>query len=289
MKHLKNIFLQEIPFLCFSPALLWQCIFLFLPLCIIILFSFASFDHNVITFSTNAYTSIFAWVYLRILLRSLLFAFATALLCLLCAYPVAYVLALYAHRWKTLLLFLLTLPFWTNFLVQVYAWFFIVERHGLLNYLLKKIGFIDQPIVFTNSLLTVFIVMVYCYLPFMIMPLYSVLEKIDIRLLEASDDLGATPWQTFMRITLPLSVTGIKTGFFLVFVPAFGEFVIPALIGGSRYMMAGSLISYFFLVARDFAAGSAFTCIAGLILLLITFCFHRYINNKRSNHLEIFE
>lgn len=289
MKRLKNIFLQELPFFCFSSALVWQCIFLFLPLCIILVFSFAHFDHNTIIFSSDAYTSLFAFVYVRILARSLLFAFSTALLCLLCAYPVAYVLSLYVHRFKTLLLFLLTLPFWTNFLVQVYAWFFIVERNGLLNYLLKAIGVIDEPIVFTNSLLTVFVVMVYCYLPFMIMPLYTVLEKIDIRLLEASDDLGATPWQTFMRITLPLSMTGIKTGFLLVFVPAFGEFVIPALIGGSRYMMVGSLISYFFLVARDFAVGSAFTCIAGFILLIITYIFHRYIHYKKNKSLEIFE
>jgi spermidine/putrescine transport system permease protein len=165
------------------------------------------------------------------------------------------------------MLFFLTLPFWVNFLVQVYAWYFLLEYKGLINNFLLKLGIINEPLILASSLFAVFLVMVYCYLPFMIMPLYSMLEKIDPRLLEASSDLGATSWQTFYRITLPLSSPGIKTGFLLVLIPAFGEFVIPSLLGGSKYMLVGTLISYFFLVARNNAYGSAFTCLSGLALV----------------------
>jgi len=217
------------------------------------------------------------WIYLPIIGRSLALATTAALICLICAYPIAYYLAMKVeHGWKNVLLFLLTLPFWTNFLIQVYSWFFLLDRNGLINSLLLKLGIISQPLYIANNVFAMLLVIVYCYLPFMIMPLYSILEKINIDALEASMDLGATHWQTFSRITLPLSASGIKTGCLLVFVPTFGEFVIPALIGGSKYMMVGSLISHYFLVASNTALGAAFTMISGLLLLLCALLFNRY-------------
>ncbi|BDC34864.1 hypothetical protein Noda2021_08220 [Candidatus Dependentiae bacterium Noda2021] len=129
-----------------------------------------------------------------------------------------------------------------------------------------KLGIISSPIAFLNSLFAIYMVMVYCYLPFMIFPLYTILEKLDRRLLEASSDLGASAWNTFRHVTLPLSVPGMRTGFFLVFVPAFGELVIPVLLGGGRYLFVGPLISQFFLSARDIARGSAFTIMSGFVL-----------------------
>ncbi len=214
------------------------------------------------------YANLFSFPYFAIIGRSLFLSLVTSATCLLCAYPVAYFLAIHVRRRKNILLFLLTLPFWVNFLVQVYAWFFILEHDGLINKSLLALGIIDTPLLLASSSVSIFVVMVYCYLPFMIMPLYTRLEKIDPRLLEASADLGATPWQTFKRVTLPLSFPGIKTGMLLVLIQAFGEFVVPALFGGSKYMLVGSLISYYFFTARDNALGAAFTSISSLVLLI---------------------
>ncbi len=266
MKKVLRLFSREVPFLSALPAIVWQFFFMGGPLLIIGYYSIADSSAS-LGISFAQYKNLFAMPYVRIIARSLLLASSTAIIGLLCAYPVAYFIALRVRRFKNPMLFLLTLPFWVNFLVQIYAWYFLLERNGLINVLLLKVGLIQEPLLLSNSLFAVFLVMLYCYLPFVIMPLYSTLEKIDIRLLEASTDLGATPWQTFWRITIPYSMPGIKTGLLLVMIPAFGEFVIPALIGGSKYMLVGSLISYYFLAARNNYAGAAFTCLSGIVLI----------------------
>ncbi len=271
MKRLSNFFAQELSFFYSMPALLWQLIFMVAPVAIIVYFSIIG-PGFIVTF--EHYRALFKLSYAVIIARSLFLAGATACTTFLFAYPVAYFIALRAQRYKTVMLFFLTLPFWVNFLVQIYAWYFLLEYNGLVNNILLKIGIISEPLLISNSLFAVFLVMVYCYLPFMIMPLYSMLEKMDTRLLESSADLGATAWQTFSRITLPLSWPGIKTGFLLVLIPAFGEFVIPALLGGAKYMLVGTLISYFFLVARNNAYGAAFTCLSGLALIIVLLFFY---------------
>ncbi len=273
MNKIKKDYSAELPFLLALPAVIWQYLFMILPLCIIGYYSFFSADgiSFVKRFTVTHYTSMFDIVYVRIIMRSLILAVGTAISCLFTAYPVAYYLALHAKRFKNALLFLLTLPFWVNFLVQIYAWYFLLEYNGLINKVLIALGIISTPLALSMSQASIFIVMVYCYLPFMIMPLYSMLEKIDKRLLESSADLGATPWQTFIRITLPLSMPAIRTGFLLVLIPAFGEFVVPSLLGDGKYMMVGSLISYFFMVTRNNSDGSAFTIISGLVLFLAIF------------------
>lgn len=290
MKRIRTLFLQELPFFTAMPAILWQLLFLLIPLGIIFFYSFhiSIADYTgYLTPSLASYKALLQPVYLAIVVRSGFFAFLTALSALLLAYPVAYFLAMRVRRWKNFFLFLLTLPFWTNFLVQIYAWYFIIEPDGLINTILKKMGIITEPIMLANSLGAVFLVMLYCYLPFMIMPLYTALEKIDKRLLEASADLGARPWQTFAQITLPLSYQGIKTGFLLVLVPAFGEFAIPELIGGSKYMFVGSLISYYFLVARNTFLGAAFTVSCGLLLFLFIYLMRRLIVAFFLVHKEV--
>lgn len=153
-------------------------------------------------------------------------------------------------------------------MVQVYSWFFVLEHNGLLNTILLKLGIIQQPLHLLNNTFAIYLVMVYCYLPFMIMPLYSALEKIDRRVFEAAADLGATQWQTFIRVTVPLSMAGIRTGFFLVFVPSFGELVVPILLGGGKQLFVGPLITQYFLSARNPALGAAFTCISCIMLLI---------------------
>lgn len=270
MKKIKKDYWQELPFLLAVPAVVWQCIFMIMPLCIIAYYSFFNPGSSswISRFTLSHYTGLFDMVYVRIVMRSLILAFGTSISCLIVAYPVAYYLAIRVRRFKNTLLFLLTLPFWVNFLVQIYAWYFLLEYNGLINKLLVGLGIIEKPLALAMSQASIFVVMVYCYLPFMIMPLYSMLEKIDKRLLESSADLGATAWQTFSRITLPLSFPAIRTGFLLVLIPTFGEFVVPSLLGDGKYMMVGSLISYFFMVARDNSDGAAFTMVSGLVLLL---------------------
>jgi ABC-type spermidine/putrescine transport system permease subunit I len=271
MNRLKIIIKQEMPFLALIPALLWQLLFLGLPLGIMVFVSFSG--------GLTYYKMLLSdWVYGHIIIRSLLLAISTSFTCLLLAYPVAFFLAVYVQRFKGFFLFLLTIPFWTSFLVQIYAWFFLLERNGVINSLLLRLGIINDPLPLSNSFFSIFLVMVYCYLPFMIMPLYSILEKLDMRLYEASADLGAKPWQTFWYVIVPLTMPGIKTGVLLVMVPAFGELAIPTLMGGGKYMTVGSLIYHFFLVARQNYLGAAFTILSGVILLVIALGFRVLCN-----------
>jgi len=254
------------------PAVLWQLLFLYVPLAFLLYISFVK-KIDVALFKNitlDNYKILFQTSYFKVLARSVLLAFFNAFFCLLLAYPVAYFLAIQVKRFKNLLLFLLVLPFWTNFLVQAYAWFFILDYKGLLNTLLLKMGIISGPLHILNTPLAIYIVMLFCYLPFMVLPIYSSMTKIDKFVLEASSDLGATGWQTLGHVTLPLSLAGIQTGFFLVLIPSFGEFVVPSLLGGGKVMYVGSMISYFFLETKNLFLGAAFTCFSGLVLIMLS-------------------
>ncbi len=261
---------QERSFFVAIPALLWQVLFFYVPITFIFAASVLKhLDYSVIgNLTFEYYSALFDVSYYTILFRSLIYAFFNACFCFMIAYPVAYYLAFRARHLRHMLLFLLILPFLANFLVQVYAWFFVLEHEGFLNTLLKLIGLISEPLHLLNTPFAIYLVMLFCYLPFMILPIYSSLEKIDKSVFEASADLGASSWQTVSRIILPLSSEGIRTGFFLVFIPTFGEFVIPALLGGGRQMFAGSLISHLFLETRDMSLGAAFTCVSGVVLVI---------------------
>lgn len=281
---IKDALSKEIPFFMIAPALIWQILFFCAPFAIIVGLSFIKSPDDLLTphLTLSYYSSLFDFSHLKIITRSLFFAIANTFFCLIIAYPVAYYLARKIKRFKNVFLFFLILPFWINMLVQIYAWFFILERNGLINTFLLKMGVISTPLHLANNLGTVLLVMIYCYMPFMIMPLYTALEKINERLIESSYDLGANGWQTFLNITLPLSLPGIKTGCFLVFVPSFGEFVIPALMGGAKNMFVGSLISHYFLVAHDASQGAAFTCFSGAILLSVLGLSSWYFSKKIS-------
>lgn len=276
MKHTVYQWLKHQTSFVFSvPALMWQLLFLYIPLLLVVYASVKSSDvSSWFDLTLNNFFALADYHYFTIIGRSVFIAAGVAFLCLVIGYPVAYFLALrIKSHWKNVLLFLLTLPFWTNFLIQVYAWVFVLDHNGLINSFLLALGFINEPLHMVNSTYSIFLVMIHYYLPFMIMPLYTILEKIQPELLEASMDLGATNWQTFRQVTLPLSMSGIKTGVLLVFVPAFGEFVIPSLIGGAKYMFVGSLISHYFLIVRDSQIGSAFTVLSGLVLIVCVMVF----------------
>lgn len=276
----RKAFFKQLPFFISAPALLWQFFFLYLPLLFIFYISFVA-QYPFGGFTLAHYASFFSRPYADIFLRSIGLAFATSLITLFIAYPVAYFLALRVRRRKNALLFFIILPFWTNLLVQIYAWFFVLEPYGILNKALMYCGIISQPLQLLNSVFAVFLGMVYCYVPFMVVPLYSTLERLDYRLLEASADLGASHFETFRRITLPLSLPGIRTGFFLVFIPAFGEFVIPALLSGNRQMYVGTLISHHFLILQNTFTGAALTTMSGVVLacsvMIVYYCLMKSI------------
>jgi putrescine transport system permease protein len=170
------------------------------------------------------------------------------------------------------------LPFWTSFLIRVYAWIGILRREGLLNLLLQSTGLISEPLIIHNTEIAVYIGIVYSYLPFMILPLYSALEKQDMSLLEAASDLGCRPWNAFFRITLPLSTAGIAAGCFLVFIPAVGEFVIPELLGGAQTQMIGRTLWNEFFANRDWPVASAVAVLLLIVLVLPIMVFQRMAN-----------
>ena len=284
MRRLRASVLQELSFFFTVPALVWQLFFLFIPLIIVLFYSIIQLPEGTLTLAH--YRDLIDPVYFQVIFRSLVLAIVSSAACLVIGYPLAYYLALSIKRGKNFLLFLVTLPFWTSFLILIYSWYFLLEQHGIINSMLLRIGLISTPLMLSNNVVAIFVVMLYCYLPFMIMPLYSSLEKIDHNLLEASADLGATPWQTFWRVTVPLSLPGVRTGILLVLVPTFGEFAIPALIGGSKSLFVGSLISYFYLVARDNSLGSAFTVLSGAALLVVALAVMYLFSQRRAGKMK---
>ena len=207
-------------------------------------------------------------LYWKAYLSSLWIAIASTVLVLVIGYPIAYGMARAPRRWQPTLLMLVILPFWTSFLIRVYAWIGILKKEGLLNELLLWLGLIHHPLTILNTNWAVYIGIVYSYLPFMILPLYAALEKMDESLLEAAADLGCTRLKAFWKITFPLSMPGVIAGCFLVFIPVTGEFVIPDLLGGNGTLMIGKTLWDEFFSNRDWPLASAVAVILLLILVV---------------------
>lgn len=214
-------------------------------------------------------------LYLVAYLHSLQVAGISTLLCLLIGYPMAYAIARSPVRLRLILLMLIILPFWTSFLIRVYAWIGILKNNGLLNHFLLWLGVIDQPIAMLHTDFAVYLGIVYSYLPFMVLPLYATLSRLDLTLLEAAADLGCRPWKAFLTITLPLSLPGILAGGMLVFIPAVGEFVIPDLLGGPDSLMIGKVLWTEFFSNRDWPAAAAVAVVMLLLLVLPLGMFQR--------------
>ena len=252
------------------PAGFWLFFFFLVPLGIVLAYSFAQrgvYGGIEWAFSLENYARALDPLYVKILWRSLGMALFTTIFCLLCGYPFAYFIAFAPTRLKNLLLILLIIPFWTNFLIRTYAWIVILQEEGLINSLLLSIGVIRQPLNLLYTPMSVMLGMVYGYLPFMVLPLYSSLEKLQPALLEASMDLGANRLKTFLHVTLPLTAPGIAAGIVLVFIPTIGEFIIPDILGGAKTVLIGNLITNQFLTARDWPFGAAITFIVVLFVL----------------------
>ena len=270
----------------------WLLLFFLVPFIIILGISFSQ-----AALSIPPYAPLWEWVGHRVLavrmhLSNYHFLFSDALyvssffysvkvaaistlLCLLLGYPMAYGIARATPAVRQTLLLLVILPFWTSFLLRVYAWIGLLKNNGLINKLLLALGIIHEPITMMQTDFAVYVGIVYSYLPFMILPLYSNLEKHDRSLLEAAEDLGARPWRAFLRVTLPLSTPGIVAGAMLVFIPAVGEYVIPSLLGRTDQLMIGRVLSDEFFENRDWPVASAVAIVMLLLLVVPIIIFQR--------------
>ncbi len=253
-----------------APAGLWLGIFFLIPLLLILAYSFGTsgvYGGITLGFNPGNYLKVFDPLYLEIVGRTLIIATLNTLLCLLLGYPLAYFIAFKGRRWRNALILMVMIPFWTSLLVRAYAWVVILGGNGLANRTLQFLNITDGPINLIYTPQAVTMGLVYSYLPFMILPLYASLEKFDVRLKEAAQDLGASRWQAFWKVTFPMSMPGVIAGSILVFIPSAGEFVVPNLLGGSRTVMVGNLIQQQFLQARDWAFGSALSIILAVLLI----------------------
>jgi spermidine/putrescine transport system permease protein len=254
-----------------TPLLAWLALFVVLPALLLLGCSFGErdeFGQVLWGFSLENYARLLDPVYLRIFLRSLGFAALTTVLCLLIGYPVAYHLARAAPRVRELLLLLVLVPFWTSFLVRTYAWMAILREEGLLNALVAWLQPAWAPLGMLYTPAAVVTGLVYSYLPFLILPVYASVEKLDGALIEAAHDLGAGPWRVFPTVILPLTLPGIAAGVTLVFVPAVAMFAVTDLLGGARVPLIGNVIQNQFLQARDWPFGAALgVALLGLFLV----------------------
>jgi len=280
------------------PPLLFLCIFFLIPFAFAFKISFADSTiaippftkllgatpdgHFTLTATLENYRYLVTdKVYILSYIFSLRTAFFSTLLCLLLGYPMAYGIARSSRGTQNILLLLVILPFWTSFLLRVYALEGIISEHGLLNRLLLWVGVINQPLRIMHTTLAVYIGIVYSYLPFMVLPLYATLEKLDTTLLEAAADLGTPAWRAFLDITLPLSMPGIIAGSMLVLIPAIGEFVIPALLGGPDSLMIGRVLWDEFFDNHNWPVASA-VATAFLILLVGPVALYQHYQMKEA-------
>jgi len=245
-----------------APAAVWMGGFFLLPLLFVFAISFAARGlYGGIEWvpTLENYVLLADPLYLRVYGRSIVLALLTTVACLAAGFPLAYYMARASVRSQGIWLLLVMVPFWTNFLVRTYAWMFILRAEGIVNSGLIKVGLIDHPLPILFSDTAVLIGLVYGYLPFMVLPLYAVLGRLDFTLIEAAWDLYATGWAVFWRVIVPLSRPGIIAGSILVFIPSLGAYLTPDLLGGARSMMIGTLIQHEYLVVRDWPLGSAFS------------------------------
>jgi spermidine/putrescine transport system permease protein len=269
-----------------TPVTIWLGLFFLVPLLLILAYSFGTsniYGGITLGFNPGNYLRVFDPLYLEIIVRTFVIAALTTFLCFALGYPLAYFIVFKGSRWRNALILLVMVPFWTSLLIRAYSWVVILSGNGIANKTLQFLGITDEPVTLIFTSQAVLMGMVYSYLPFMILPLYASLEKFDTRMKEAAQDLGATRWHTFWRVTFPLSMPGVIAGSILVFIPSAGEFVIPQLLGGSRTVMTGSLIQNQFGSARDWAFGSALSVmLAALLLAAILF----YVRRVGADKLE---
>lgn len=257
------------------PYVVWISIGIVIPMLLIVLYAFTKHGNSVMAFqfTIDNFVKFFDPVFIKVLMKSFEVAVVTTLLCILIGYPIAYIIANAPAKLQTLLMLLITMPMWINMLVRTYSWISILSDKGLINSFLIYIGL--QPIKMMYTDFAVILGMVYNFLPFMILSIYTALAKMDRAIINASYDLGANRKQTFLRVVFPLSLSGVISGITLVFLPAVSTFVIPKFLGGGQYMLIGNLIENQFITVGEWNFGSAISMIMAVIIM-----FSMYLTRK---------
>ena len=248
------------------PYIIWSALFIVIPLILMVAFSFTIEDGNKIVFSLDNYQRLMNPIYLKVFLRSIILAGASTIICLLVGYPVAYIISKANISKRNTLILLFILPMWMNFLLRTYAWVAILGKNGILNSFLGLFGIEPVTLLYTNF--AILLGMVYNFLPFMVLPIYTSLSKMDNDLINAAKDLGANSFQVFTKVIFPLSIPGVVSGITMVFMPAVTTFAISRLLGGGKFMLLGDLIEQQFTVVGDWNFGSAISIFMMIIILI---------------------
>jgi spermidine/putrescine transport system permease protein len=259
-----------------QPYLFWMSIFIVVPMLLIVFYAFTTSGNDIISFrfTLDNFLKFSEPIFLRVLLRSLSIAMLTTLISIVLGYPVAYLISQTSERVQTFLILLITIPMWINMLVRTYAWIGILSENGLINSFMTWLGLPTLNLMYTDF--AVILGMVYNFMPFMILSIYTVLAKLDKALIQASYDLGANKKQTFLKVVLPLSVPGIISGITLVFLPAVSTFVIPRFLGGGNFVLIGNLIETQFITVGEWNFGSAISMIMASVIMLTMFITKRF-------------
>lgn len=252
------------------PYLIWMGIFIVIPLLLVVYFAITTGDSqnfSTFSFSLDNFKRFFTPNYLKVLGRSVNLAFVSTVICLILGYPMAFIISREKAKKRNIMILMFVIPMWMNFLLRTYAWLTLLGKNGFINFIITKIGLEPLNLIYNDK--AVLLGMVYNFLPFMVLPIYSVLIKIDNSLIEAAEDLGANKLTIFRRVILPLSIPGIITGITMVFIPAVSTFVISSLLGGNKYSLIGNVIEQQFRYTGDWHFGSSMSVIL-IIFILIT-------------------
>lgn len=261
-----------------SPYILWSAIFIVIPLFLIVFFGFTKMENGSYVFTLENFKELMNPLYFKVFWRSIRLAVISTILCLLIGYPTAYIISKAKVSRQNMLLMLAIIPMWMNFLLRTYAWSAILGREGILNTLLNAIGLNSINILYTDS--AVLLGMVYNFLPFMILPIYTVLSKMDQDLINAAKDLGANGRQVFSKVIFPLSMPGVVSGVTMVFMPAVSTFVISKLLGGGQFMLIGNLIEQQFMSVGDWHFGSAISLFMMVVILITMAIMNRFSDDS---------
>jgi len=266
-----------------TPYLVWMIIFIVVPLALVLFYSMTIQTEEGLQFSSEHFQRFLDPIYVNVLIRSIVLALISTVICLLLGYPMAMILSSKEYSRKKIMYMLIVLPMWMNFLLRTYAWMTLLERNGVINTLLSLLNLPNIDILYTSN--AVVLGMVYNFLPFMILPIYSVLSKIDFNIIEAAQDLGGDAKTVFLRVIFPLSMPGVISGITMVFMPAVTTFVISRLLGGGQFMLIGNLIEQQFLSSGDWGFGSALSVIMMLLILLSMGAMQRYEQDNAGGAL----
>jgi len=257
-----------------TPYIIWMVLFIVVPMFLVLFYSVVERTEDGYRLTAEHFHRFVDSIYINVLIRSVVLAVISTIICLLAGYPMAMILASREYSRKKIMYMLIVLPMWMNFLLRTYAWMTLLERKGVINYVLSMLNLPSLDILYTNQ--AVVLGMVYNFLPFMILPIYSVLSKIDQNIIEAAQDLGGNNFTVFRRVVFPLSLPGVLSGITMVFMPAVTTFVISKLLGGGQFMLIGNLIEQQFLSSGDWGFGSALSVIMMLLILLSMGIMSRY-------------